>query len=92
MRSGGVAGIRRAHALDTSALDAHEARRVEHLVACAVAAPPAPEPELAADRFDYVVLIDATRWRVGEQELQGPWRDLVQELVRCGHRTAPPDC
>lgn len=80
-RTGGLAGIRQHAEVDTATRD--DADAWHRLVEAADLAH-APEPEPAPDRFVYSVRVDDRETTVGEADLTGPLRDLVDRVLAQG--------
>lgn len=80
-RTGGVAGIRRHAEVDTATRDDAEAW---HRLVRAADLDHAPEQRPAADRFVYRVRVDERETTVGEADLTGPLRDLVDSVLAEG--------
>jgi hypothetical protein len=85
-RTGGVAGVRLACTLDTTALAPAEAARLEHLVdrAGLAALPPAALPPAAPpepDRFEYRLEVDGRAFSFGERQVRAALRPLLAALL-----------
>lgn len=75
VRSGGFAGIQRRGEGDTSA-DPVLRTLVDRVDLSAV-----PRPGRVPDRFTYEIEIDGRKATVGEAQLTGPLRDLVDHVL-----------
>jgi hypothetical protein len=88
--SGGVAGVRRTHVVDTAELPERDARELEALAA-RVRLPEPPPPPRGPDRMQYDLVIESKDGRragtLREDALDDPARaliDRVRELGRPG--------
>ncbi len=80
IRTGGFAGLRRQWQIEAASED--EARRWWPLVeACPWDTPPG---ECVPDGFVYEVVANDRSATLAEQQLDGPWRDLVDAVVERG--------
>lgn len=77
VRTGGVAGVRLAHELDTAGLDPGTAARVEEVAAEVLRAAPREPAGPDADRFDWTLHVDGRRHRLHE-----PPGEAGAELIR----------
>lgn len=80
-RSGGFAGLRREWTIEVS-VD-HEAERWRPIVeACPWDDAPAGPATSAADGFVYALRVAGQEAVVAESDLDGPWRELVDQVRR----------
>lgn len=79
-RSGGFAGLVDRFVVDTAELADTQAKELHALAECVDLAslpPPRPQP----DRYVYEIEIDGQTAEVGEADLTGPLRELVEKAM-----------
>jgi hypothetical protein len=77
-RSGGFAGLVQRAVIDTSEMaDAEDWHALAGRVDLAALPPPRPQP----DRYIYEIEIDGKAAEVGEADLTGPLRELVDKVM-----------